>query len=106
MPWIEYDKKNNSFEWPDHYETDRIAAAVQTTSEDVDWAIGRKKELARLKDDATLDKAMRKEYGKLYRGFCHLIFYIASDPPGDCKKEMTKELAPYADRAWGEFYRR
>lgn len=69
----------------------------------MEWAIERKKELARLKDDGALEEATRKEHGKLYRGFCHLIYYLACYPPGDCKKKMTKELAPYADRAWGEY---
>ena len=103
MPWIEYDK-NNFLEWADHYEIGICERAISPTASDIYWALARKKELARQKDDDIFPKDIRRELAKLYRGFCHLIFYIAANPPGDCKPEMTKELSPYADMAWREFY--
>ena len=102
MPWIECE---NQFAHAEHYQIDRVCAAVGVTGGDVDWAIGRKRELATLKDDASLPKDLRREHAKSYKGFCHLLAYIASKPPGDCEPDkITKELAPYADRAWQELY--
>lgn len=89
MPWVHYDKKCG---FRDYYQIPIVDGAITIRPSDVDFAIERKKFCAR-------DRELLKEY----RGWCHVVAQIACDPPGDCKLgKMTKEIAPYADKAFTE----
>lgn len=50
--------------------------------------------LARFFSDQASDSLKR------YRGICHVLYFVMADPPGDCNRNVSKEISPYADRAY------
>lgn len=115
MPWFETED-NNPIRKGNHYTEHYRVPCFAMDGESVDYAIEQKKfhtkereiYLAYQKEFQKEDRTIAKFFAleavdqmKWYRGYCYALSIIAANPPGDCKKQISKEIAPYADKAFG-----
>jgi len=114
MPWIEGDKDNASKYAMQFYS--------EVTDSDIEFLLEKRKETIAYREQlltwqnesaALIKNPDTKEYGitmarffgdqakeelKYYRGICYVLYRLASNPPGDCTDNISKELSAYADQ--------